>query len=231
MKKLNKKNKNIYYNNEKNLEIYDKIERKEYKIIKILKDDKRSYVAVIKIDNKNYVLKIPREKNTRKWQRFLSIFRKSESYREFKSIENIKSLGFNAPTPYIAIEEKKYGMVTNSYYLAEFINAREGKKEDIKIISKVLNDIHKLNYLHGDSHVANFLIDLEDKNKVYIIDTKFMKNKYGNCGKIFEFIYLEESVETSINYDKKSIYYQLAMILKRYLLWLGDMKKIIRRKK
>ena len=40
------------------------------KIIKVLKDDYRSYVCVFKVDgdNKEYVYKEPREKNTRKWQ-------------------------------------------------------------------------------------------------------------------------------------------------------------------
>ena len=46
------------------------------KIIKVLKDDYRSYVCVFKVDrdNKEYVYKEPREKNTRKWQKFLNIF-------------------------------------------------------------------------------------------------------------------------------------------------------------
>ena len=55
------------------------------KIIKVLKDDYRSYVYVFTVDedNKKFVYKEPREKNTRKWQKFLNFFRGSESQREY----------------------------------------------------------------------------------------------------------------------------------------------------
>ena len=58
------------------------------KIIKVLKDDYRSYVCVFKVDgdNKEYVYKEPREKNTRKWQKFLNFLRASESKREYYQI-------------------------------------------------------------------------------------------------------------------------------------------------
>ena len=64
-----------------------------------------------------------------------------------------------------------------------------------------------------------------------MIDTKLMKNKYGKFGEIFEFIYLEESCGISLDYDKKSFYYKGAILLKKYLLGLGDLKKKIRGKK
>lgn len=46
------------------------------KIIKVLKDDYRSYVYVFAVDedNKKYIYKEPKEKNTRKWQKFLNFF-------------------------------------------------------------------------------------------------------------------------------------------------------------
>lgn len=226
MKKRKDGNVNIYCD-ELGFGIYENIKGKNYKTKKVLKDDKRSYVAIIEIENKKYVYKEPREKNKRKWQRFLSIFRGSESYREYMSIKKIRDMGFNAPTPYLAVEEKKFMMVYNSYYIAEYIDGREGSVKNIDIISNTLREIHNLGYLHGDSHIANFLIK---ENDVYIIDTKFIKNKYGNCGKIFEFIYLEESCNKDIFYDKKSIYYKIAMILKRYLIWLGNFKKKLRGK-
>ncbi len=65
------------------------------KIIKVLKDDHRSYVCVFEIDgdNKKYVYKEPREKNKRKWQKFLNFFRGSESQREYYQMKKINSLG------------------------------------------------------------------------------------------------------------------------------------------
>ena len=75
--------------------------------MKVLKNDQRSYVALIEIDGEKYVYKKPIEKNKRKWQRFLSIFRGSESKREYQNIKNITNAGFNGATPYFALEKKK----------------------------------------------------------------------------------------------------------------------------
>ena len=208
--------------------LYKRISMGDYKVLKVFKDDQRSYVALLEIGGEQYVYKEPREKNRRKWQRFLSIFRGSESRREYKNIKKIQKLGFNSATPYMAVEKKKGPIVVDSYYISSYIDGRDGSVKDINLISKELEKIHSMGYLHGDSHVANFMIKGDE---VYIIDTKFMFNKYGGFGRVFEFIYLEESCRIPLDYNKKSIYYKVAMILKRYLLWLGDMKKKIRGKK
>lgn len=218
----------IYLRDKKNLELYKKIENKEYKIIKVLKDDQRSYVAIFEISGRKIVYKEPREKNRRKWQRFLSIFRGSEARRDYDNLVKIETLGFKTSVPYLAVEKKSGLICTDSYILLSYIDGRDGSVEDISKILKELAKIHSKGYLHGDSHVGNFMIKDED---TYIIDTKFLNNKYGKFGEVFELIYLEESCCKDIPYDKKSFYYKGAMILKRYLLWLGDFKKKIRRKK
>lgn len=222
MDNIKQGNKIIYYKDRENIELATFIEKESYKVKKILKSDKRSYVALIEIEGKEYIYKIPLEKNRRKWQQFLSIFRGSESQREYKNLENIRKLGLYTAIPYIAVEEKKYMMVKNSYILMSYI---EAETEDISLIVEELKKIHSLGYLHGDSHRANFLI--KDRN-VYLIDTKLLKNIYGKFGEIFEFIYLEESYNKELEYDKSSFCYKGAMILKKYLLSLGKLKKIIK---
>ena len=109
MKKIKKENTHIYYNGKLIDENFynNFIEHKNYDILEILKDDKRSLVMLIDINKNKYVLKVPREKNKRKWQRFISIFRGGESMREFLQLEKLKKYNFNAPAPLIAIEEKK----------------------------------------------------------------------------------------------------------------------------
>lgn len=218
----------IYLDDESNISLYRDIESKNYKVIKVLKNDQRSFVALIEIEEKKYVYKEPREKNKRKWQRFLSIFRGSESKREYENIKKIKKLGFKSAIPYIAVEKRNGIICVDSYLLLSFIDGSDGKVENIDLISEELKKIHRAGYLHGDSHVANFMIKGKD---VYLIDTKFLYNIYGKFGEVFEFIYLEESCCKQIPYDKSSFYYKGAMLLKRYLLWLGDFKKKLRGKK
>ena len=227
MERIKEENTHIYFEGI-GYTLYKKIKNKEYKVIKVLKDDQRSYVALLDIDGNFYVYKEPREKNRRKWQRFLSIFRGSESRREFENIKKINLLGFNTAKPYLAVEIKKGLVCVDSYFVCSYIEGRDGNIFDIDRILKELTKIHSLGYLHGDSHIANFMVS---DSCVYIIDTKFMRNKYGKFGEVFELIYLEESCGIDIDYDKNSVYYKIAMIFKRYLLWLGDFKKKIRGKK
>ncbi|WP_300621282.1 lipopolysaccharide core heptose(II) kinase RfaY [uncultured Fusobacterium sp.] len=218
----------LYYNDEKYLKLYDKIKNTCYNIERVFKNDQRSYVALIEIDGEKYVLKRPIEKNRRKWQRFLSIFRGSESRREFENIQRINELGFNGATPYLAMEKKCGPCVVDSYLIYSYIKGEEGTTKDIDLISKELRKIHSRGYLHGDSQVMNFLIDGES---VYLIDTKLMRNRYGKFGEVFEFIYLEESCDRDIEYDRESIYYKGAITLKRYLIWFAKFKKRLRGKK
>lgn len=228
MKKL-KYGKNIlYYIDEKNIKLYDKIKNTCYNIERIFKNDQRSYVALIEIDGEKYVLKRPIEKNRRKWQRFLSIFRGSESRREFENIQRINELDFNGAIPYLAVETKFGLCVVGSYLVYSYLEGEEGTTKDIELISKELKRIHNKGYLHGDSQVMNFLIN---GNTVYLIDTKLMKNRYGKFGEIYEFIYLEESCDKDIEYDRESIYYKVAITLKRYLIWFANFKRRLRGKK
>ena len=72
------------------------------KIIKVLKDDHRSYVYVFQLEtygDKKFVYKESREKNKRKWQKFLSFFRGTESKREYYQMKKINSLGLKTAKP------------------------------------------------------------------------------------------------------------------------------------
>lgn len=231
MEREKRKNIYLYFNERKGRDIFEKIENKKYNLLKVLKDDQRSYVALIEIDNEQYVYKQPLEKNRRKWQIFLSIFRGSESRREFENIEKINRTGLNGAVPYLAFEKRKGLAVIDSYLIYSYIDGRESTFEDIDLISRELEKIHSLGYLHGDSHLNNFLIK---DDKVYLIDTKLVWNKYGGFGRSFEFMYLEESCPQPIKFDKNNIYYKGARMLRGYLTLLSKVKlkiKSIRRRK
>lgn len=210
-----------------NQELIEKVLKKEYKLKRILKDNNRSGVFLIEIENEEYVYKIPYEKNRRVWQRFLSIFRGSESKREYKSSLKIKESGFNGIEVITYYEKKSFGVCVDSFLLMRFIKGREATISDIKLVSKELERIHRKGFLHGDSQLSNFKID---ENKIYIIDAKFMRNIYGRFGERYEFIYLEESCYRDIDYIKDDFYYRMAKRLSRFRHWIGRVKKRIRGK-
>lgn len=209
-------------------EINKAIIKQEYVLKKSLKDDQRSKVLLIELNGKEYVYKIPIEKNKRVWQRILSFFRGSESKREYKNYVKIIENGFKGPIPVTYYEKKKFGIVLDSFLVTEFLSGKEANIENLEKVAKELEKIHNAGYLHGDSQLANFMIF---KDEVYLIDAKLSKNIYGDIGSKYEFIYLEESCHREINiYDKKTLSYKIAKSFNLYLHWYGRVKKKLRGK-
>lgn len=219
----------IYYNKKDAVDFYTRIKAKDYTILKTLKDDNRSLVEVIRINGKRYVLKIPKEKNKRKWQRFISLFRGGESMRECEQLEKLMLNGFNAPRPYLALEKRIFGMTIDSLSISEYIESRPSTEKDIDMICNSLKEIHTKGFLHGDSQIENFLIN---DNRIYLIDCKLLKNIYGKFGEMYEYIYLKESC--SIDLEKyiniESFYFKGAKILNSYLHWWGNFRKKLKNK-
>jgi len=216
----------IYYRDEKYLKILDELEN--LKIDRVFKDDNRSKVSLFTFGGEKLVLKVPREKNNRKWQRFLSIFRGSESYREFIQAEKIHNAGLLTYKPILAFEKRKYGCVVDSYFICEYLQGETGSIEHLEDIKNELDKIHESGYLHGDSQLVNFIID---NKHVYLIDSKFSKNKYGKFGARYEYVYLEESCHREIDYEKSDIYYRGAKGLNDLLHWWGIVRKKLKGKK
>lgn len=215
MKRIEVGDEIIYLNNDKYLQIYNLVKEKKYKIIKELKNDKRSLVLLIeleesesnsqKLELERVVLKVPREKNEKSWQRFLSMFRGSESKREFISCEMIKESGILGAEPIIAVEKVKSKIVKDSYFILSYIEGSHATFDNIELALKTLYKIHDLGHLHGDPQLPNFMIENE---KVYLIDCKFSKVRFGDISKINEFIYFEKSCHRNVEskYKKMKIF-------------------------
>lgn len=226
MKIKKSNNVTVYYREEKYLKILDTLEN--LKIEKVFKDDNRSKVSLFTFEREKLVFKVPREKNSRKWQRVLSIFRGSESYREYIQAEKIYNAGMQTYKPILAFEKRKYGFIVDSYFICEYLSGETGSIKHLEAIKNELDKIHKSGYLHGDSQLVNFIID---NKHVYIIDSKFSKNKYGKFGARYEYIYLEESCPGKVEYEKTDIYYGVAKGLNNLLHWWGRVRKKMKGKK
>ncbi|MGL4999222.1 MAG: hypothetical protein ACRC5T_09665, partial [Cetobacterium sp.] len=69
--------------------------------------------------------------------------------------------------------------------------------------------------LHGDAHLANFMIKDE---KVYIIDCKFNKNKLTKLKQLYEFVELDKSCDGKMKFqEKKKMGYK---VVKKIDEWL-----------
>ena len=90
--------------------LLDVILQKTYSTHKVYNDDKSCFVANIDTDgHSNIILKIPRERNNRPWERFLTLFRPNEAFRTFFSMMVVQSIGLKCSQPLISVHKKKGG--------------------------------------------------------------------------------------------------------------------------
>lgn len=179
-KEIEVKDFKVYFQEERFISISEKILEREYKILEEYKNDGRTFVALIEIENKKYILKEFQKESRDIWKRFLTVFNGGEAYTVLNNTFRAKELGVKEVTDvYCAILKKRFGMVRESYILMEYI---EGEirldKESVKDIEILMERIHKIGLYHGDCNPYNFLFLKNGELK--IIDSKLKKDFIGN---------------------------------------------------
>ncbi len=170
----------IYFQNDEYILASERVLKKEYSVLEEYKNDGRTFVALIDIAGKRYILKEFQKEGRDLWKRFLTLFSKGEAYTVLKNTFRAKNLGIEEVTDvYCAILKKRFGMVQESYILMEYI-AGDIKLdvEAIKKIEKLMERVHKIGLYHGDCNPYNFLFLKNGKLK--IIDSKLKKDHIGN---------------------------------------------------
>lgn len=113
------------------------------------------------------VLKIPRARSRRRWERFLTLFRSGEGIRQFENMQKLLELGLKGPRPVLAAEKRRKGVVVDSFYAYGFVAGREGSRNDLDAIVKALLPLYEQGYCRADPQVANHIIEGDE---VYLID-------------------------------------------------------------
>lgn len=134
--------KNIFYFNEKYRIILEKVLNSEYKTEQEFKNDNRTYVAKIFIDDKYYILK--KIYTTKKIKRILSIFKKGEALSTLLNINEAVEKGITElANPLGAVVERKNGIIINEMFLMEYYDGRRinGEEEYIRTL-KILDKIY-----------------------------------------------------------------------------------------
>lgn len=136
------------------------------------RDNKRTLSAQFIFDDHHLILKIPRARNSRIWERFLTLFRPSESRRIHDSQLKLQELSFIGPTPILAAERRTMGCVVESFVIYRYLDGVPGQEKDAQEILSNLIGLHERGYLRGDPQLVNFIID---KGDVQFIDFKLKK--------------------------------------------------------
>ncbi len=161
--------------NEQAQALLDIVLQQAYETNRLYNDDSSCLVANIDTDHhSNIMLKVPRERNNRAWERILTLFRPNEAFRTFASMMVVKSIGLNCPQPLIAAHKKENGMSVDSFFVYEFVEGAPGTKEDVSILLQAMKSLHQAGYTRSDPKVVNFIVS---NDEAIFIDFRLKKPK------------------------------------------------------
>lgn len=226
IKSENYKDRNLYVIDEINFNVLKNIIDKNYIEIETYKNDNRTYVAKISIDDKIYLLKkiFPRKK----LKIFLSRFQDSESLYTFKNVEKLRREENISSLVEVlgAIEKRHNKKIEEEILVMKYTFGEKLKKqEDFIKTLKELDKIYKNNRFHGDCNPNNFIVE---NGEIKIIDTKLKPMWFGNYRKHFDFMVFRKHMPEKIKYPyHKNIYYYFAKLIR----FIRDKKNKFRREK
>lgn len=212
----------IYYKDECNKALAQKVLDQNYIVIDEYKNTERNYVAKIEIDKKFYVLKSPKAETVIPQRKVQTIFKKGEGLTSFKNIDYAKSIGLDFFIEPLAVMVKKGIFLQESFILMEYV---EGKLirtvEDIDIIMDMVKKIHEKGIYHGDLNTSNFI---KTKSGIKIIDTQAKREKLWHFKRAYDILtmkndllVLEREYEVEKDYKvQRGVGYILAYIIKNF---------------
>ncbi len=216
-KKIDRKN--MYYYDEKYFKVLNNIILSNYEIITEFKNDNRTYVAKIRIDKEEYILKkIYTNKIIKK---ILSIFKDGEALTILKNVNKVIRNGITElAEPIGIIVERKNKIIRNEilvmrYYNGERLDFRGYVKfeEGLQVLS-ILDKIYSLGRFHGDCSPTNFHY-CKDK-KIIVLDTKLKKMFFGDYRKHYDVLTFMKYLYPKIDYPyKKNIFYYFAYLVRK----------------
>ena len=153
---------------------------------KLLKDGNSSTVAVIKINERNYVLKRYNIKSF--WHGISRAFRPSRAHHSWRNASVLEMLGVATAHPFLYLEERVFWLFRKrAYFLCEYIEGHDlgtaWDKQEVEIseneivalfrsLFKVMADYR---ISHGDMKATNFL--LQDKELVVLDLDAMVRNR------------------------------------------------------
>jgi len=211
----------ILYNGDKALfDLVDDIVSTRYEkhIKREIKNNSRSLLVLIDYKGQPILLKNPREKNTRKWIRFTTLYRKGEAFKSLLNLAHLANLQIESNQPLLAMQKRRWGMVVDSWLVYEFKTGLPCCEAQYPAVVRKLKHFHDHNLLHGDAQIENFLLD---KNAIITLDTRLKKALLGPISKFVEYFYLQKSapgIERYYDLDTSSLAYRIAGVYSR-LYW------------
>ena len=215
---------NIYYpeNDKITLELGKNIIDSNYSVIKILKEGKRNYVAIISTNGKKYILKEFRSEIIIPQRKIQTYFKRGEALTSLKNgLESIEEDVFELVRPIAAIVKRKK-TIEKSYLIMEYVLGQKLQTtKDIDEVIRITKKIHKLKRYHGDLNTSNFI---KTSNGLKVLDTQMKKGMFFSFKKYYDILTLKEdllvinlkyNVEENYKINKFRLSFVLAFLIKR----------------
>ncbi len=141
----------------------------------VFRDNRATFCAAFHYANLRMVLKVPKARNARYGERILTLFRPSESFRIFNSHMQLQQHDFTVPTPVLAAEKRKWGVVTDSFVIYEYLDGDIADETNAQEVLHVLLQLHEMGYTRNDPKLPNFIIG---ETGVGLIDFKLKRPRF-----------------------------------------------------
>ncbi|WP_294095007.1 lipopolysaccharide core heptose(II) kinase RfaY [uncultured Cetobacterium sp.] len=216
MEKYLYKDKTLFYYDERYRDILKAILDRNMKVLKILKENRRSYIAVVDVNGEKYIIKESRNEYRIFQRKLMSLFKKGEFV---VTLENIHKMIYEEgmleyAEPFGAVLERKNGMISYNLLLMEYVG-EEIFPDNFQNMMKTIQKIHKKGYYHGDFNPSNFI--LNSSGKIRVIDTQGKKMGFGNYRAHYDLITMQMDNYPEMIYPyKKNIFYYVALGMKKF---------------
>lgn len=197
----------------------------------VFRDNWRTLSTNVRVGGRSLLLKVPRARNGRRWERFLTLFRNSDAFRSFRHLERMSELGLNAPAPVLAAEFRQRGVVTDSFVCYDFVEGRQPESADAPAVLDALRALHCKGYLRNDAQLANFLI--RDDGEVVFIDFRLRRPRFlpelQNARELDRFLRSCPEAELHLtNAETSSVWFRLAHALENLSFARRRWKRYVR---
>ncbi len=146
------------YERAKAVRLLDRVWQGTLTVKQRFKDNPRNYIVRASFEGDELIVKIPRARNTRLQERFMTWFRPGEAERRYTSMQQLESLGFACTPPILAAERRWLGMVTDNILVYGYVDGRLAGPGDEEALASVLLPFYAKGYLRRDCKPSNFVI-------------------------------------------------------------------------
>lgn len=206
-------------------QLMDDCLNQKLEIVDELKNNPHNFVARVNTSSlADVVLKEPRKRNKRRWERAMTRFREGEALRVFDSHLKLDELSFHCPEAVLAAELREHGVVTKSFLLYRYQEGAPATADDAEGVAHELQRLHSLGYTRGDPKAQNFLVH---QGKVYFIDFKLSRPTFFRRHSTrMEFAHFLHTMPEGIHYlpeaERNAMGFRFAVWLRRTI---SDLKR------